>query len=136
MRFDHVELTVPFGRLSPMLREEIDAFYGSIFGWTGFDIDVAGQPCRLLQCGAGQFIQLLESERPLRSPGSDHLGLLLDSRREVDDALRACERYAEKDDRVSVQRRQDLAYPGLTVHSFYVNYLLPISFDVHSQDPS
>jgi hypothetical protein len=136
MRFDHMELTVPVGSLTTALCEEIDGFYGSIFGWSGFDIDVAGRRCRLLQCGARQFIQLLESERPMQSPGSDHLGLLLDSRQEVEDALEACERFAEKDDRVSVQRREDLAYPGLTVHTFYVKYLLPISFDVHSQEPS
>ncbi len=41
-----------------------------------------------------------------------------------------------RDDRVSIERRQDLAYPNLNVHTFYVNYLLPISFDVHSQEPS
>ncbi len=131
-----MELTVPVGTLTATLRQEIDDFYGSIFGWSGFDIDVAGRPCRLLMCGSGQFIQLLESEQPLRSPGSDHLGLLLDSRQDVDDALEACERYAESDDRVSVELRQDLSYPKLTVHTFYVNYLLPISFDVHSQEPS
>ena len=83
-----------------------------------------------------KFIQLLESEEPVQSPGSDHLGLLLESRQEVDNALAACERFAETDDRVSIERRQDLAYPGLTVHTFYVRYLLPISFDVHSQEPS
>ena len=49
---------------------------------------------------------------------------------------KACEQYAESDDRVSLERRQDLAYPNLTVHTFYINYLLPISFDVHSQEPS
>jgi hypothetical protein len=136
MRFDHMELTLPVGSLTTTLREEIDAFYGDIFGWSGFDIDVAGRPCRLLQCGPDQFIQLLESDQPIHSPGSDHLGLLLDSRQEVDDALGACERYAEKDARVSVERRADLSYPGLTVHTFYVNYLLPISFDVHSQEQS
>jgi hypothetical protein len=87
-----------------------------------------------LTCGRSQFLQLAESERPISSDGFDHLGLLLDSRQEVDDALDACERYAEKDDRVTVQRREDLSYPGLTVHSFYVRYLLPIFFDVHSQD--
>ena len=136
MRFDHMELTIPVGSLTAMLRQEIDDFYGSIFGWSGFDIDVAGRPCRLLTCGSDQFIQVLESDQPLCSPGSDHLGLLLDSRQDVDDALRACEQYAEKDERVSIERRQDLAYPGLTVHTFYLNYLLPISFDVHSQAPS
>lgn len=136
MRFDHMELTVPVGSLTTTLREEIDSFYGPIFGWSGFDIDVAGHSCRLLTCGSHQFIQLLESERPVQSPGHDHLGLLLDTRQEVDDLLDSCERYAEKDDRVSVERREDLAYPGITVHSFYVRYLLPIYFDVHSQDPS
>ena len=136
MRFDHMELTIPVGCLTTTLRQEIDDFYGSIFGWSGSDIDVAGRPCRLLLCGSDQFIQLLESTEPMHSPGSDHLGLLLESRQEVDDALESCERYAEKDDRVSIERRQDLVYPGLTVHTFYVNYLLPISFDVHSQEPS
>jgi hypothetical protein len=136
MRFDHMELTIPVGSLTTTLRQEIDDFYGSIFGWSGFDIDVAGRPCRLLLCGSDQFIQVLESEQPMRAPGSDHLGLLLESRGEVDNALKACERYAETDDRVSIERRPDLAYPGLTVHTFYVNYLLPISFDVHSQEPS
>jgi hypothetical protein len=37
---------------------------------------------------------------------------------------------------VSIELRQDLKYPGLMVHTFYVNYLLPISFDVHSQEPT
>jgi hypothetical protein len=118
------------------MRREIDDFYGSIFGWSGSDIDVAGRPCRLLMCGSDQFIQVLESEHPMRSPGSDHLGLLLETRQDVDDALEACERYAEKDGRVTIERRPDLAYPGLTVHTFYVSYLLPISFDVHSQESS
>jgi hypothetical protein len=136
VRFDHMELTVPVDSLTATLRREIDDFYGSIFGWSGFDIDVAGRPCRLLNCGSDQFIQVLESDQPLQAPGSDHLGLLLESRQDVDAALRACEQYAEKDERVSIERRHDLAYPGLTVHTFYLNYLLPISFDVHSQDPS
>jgi hypothetical protein len=87
-------------------------------------------------CGSDQFIQVLESERPIHSPGSDHLGLLLESRQDVDAAREACERYAERDDRVAIERRPDLAYPGLTVHTFYVSYLLPISFDVHSQEPT
>ena len=46
--------------------------------------------------------------------------------------LAACERYADKDDRVKIVRYEDLVYPGLTVHAFYVKYLLPIYFDVQS----
>ncbi len=124
MRFNHMELTFPTGNLTTALREEIDAFYGSIFGWKGFDTDVVGQSCHLLMPDPDQFILLAESERPMSSPGYDHLGLLQDTRQEVDDLLDACERYAEKDDRVSIKHYEDLVYPGLTVHAFYVKYLL------------
>jgi hypothetical protein len=44
MRFDHMELSFPPGTLTATLREEIDGFYGSIFGWTGFDIEVPASP--------------------------------------------------------------------------------------------
>ena len=93
---------------------------------------MVGQLCHLLMPDPDQFILLAESDKPMASPGYDHLGLLQDSREEVDDLLVACERYAEKDDRVKIVRYEDLEYPGLTVHAFYVKYLLPIFFDVQN----
>ena len=136
MRFNHMELTFPIGSLTEPFREEIDAFYSSVFGWTGFDAVVVGQSCHLLLPDPDQFILLAESDKPMRSPGYDHLGLLQDTRQEVDDLLVACERYADKDDRVSIKRYEDLIYPGVTVHAFYVKYLLPIYFDVQSMERS
>jgi hypothetical protein len=56
------------------------------------------------------------------------------TREEVDHLLDACKRYQEKDDRVQIQEYEDLVYPGLTVHAFYVKYLLPIYFDVQSME--
>jgi hypothetical protein len=134
MRFNHMELTFPVASLTTTLREEIDAFYGSVFGWNALDTEVVGQSCHLLMPDPDQFLLLAESERPMSSPGYDHLGLLQDSRQEVDDLLDACERYADKDDRVLIKRYEDLEYPGLTVHAFYVKYLLPIYFDVQSME--
>lgn len=136
MRFNHMELTFPVGSLTATLREEIDGFYSGIFGWAALDTDVVGQSCHLLMPDPDQFILLAESERPMSSPGYDHLGLLQDTRQEVDDLLDACERYAKKDDRVSIKRYEDLVYPDLTVHAFYVKYLLPIYFDVQSMERS
>ena len=40
MRFNHMELTFPIGSLTGDVREEIDAFYGSVFGWTALDTEV------------------------------------------------------------------------------------------------
>ena len=134
MRFNHLELTFPVGTLTPLFREEVDAFYASVFGWGSLDTEVVGQSCHLLLPDPDQFILLAESERPMSSPGYDHLGLLQDTREEVDDLLHACERYADKDDRVTIRRYDDLVYPDLTVHAFYVKYLLPIYFDVQCME--
>jgi|HubBroStandDraft_3_1064219.scaffolds.fasta_scaffold156854_2 hypothetical protein len=134
MRFNHMELTFPIGSLTGEFREEIDAFYSSIFGWTALDTEVVGQSCHLLFPDPDHFILLAESTKPMNSPGYDHLGLLQDTREEVDGLLVACERYADKDDRVKIVRYDDLVYPELTVHAFYVKYLLPIYFDVQSME--
>jgi hypothetical protein len=134
MRFNHMELTFSRGTLTPEFREDVDAFYGSVFGWSGLDAEVVGQSCHLLMPDPDQFLLLAESDKPMESPGYDHLGLLQESREAVDSLLEACERYAEKDDRVKIQRYGDLDYPGVTVHAFYVKYLLPIYFDVQSME--
>lgn len=134
MRFNHMELTFAAGTLTPQFREEVDAFYCSIFGWSSTDTEVVGQQCHLLMPDPDQFILLAEGKRPMSSPGYDHLGLLQDTREEVDELLGACERYADKDDRVQIKRYEDLVTPGLTVHAFYVKYLLPIYFDVQSME--
>ena len=134
MRFNHMEMTFPTGGLTEPFRDEIDAFYGSIFGWSAVDTEVVGQSCHLLMLDPEQFILLAESDKPMSSPGYDHLGLLQETRQDVDDLLVACERYAEKDDRVMIKRYEDLVYPELIVHAFYVKYLLPIYFDVQSME--
>jgi hypothetical protein len=134
MRFNHMELTFPRGTLTDDFREEVDGFYGSVFGWRGFDTKVVGQTCHILMPDPDQFILLAESDKPMSSPGYDHLGLLQDTRDEVDRLLEECERYAEKDDRVKIIRYDDLVYPGLTVHAFYVKFLLPVYFDVQSME--
>jgi len=90
MRFNHMELTLPKGSLDAKLRAEISAFYEEVFGWLPLDVDVVGQSSLLLRVDpeASQFVLVAESSRPMQSPGYDHLGMLLDTREEVD-ALRA-----------------------------------------------
>ena len=134
MRFNHMELTFARGTLSATFREEVDAFYGSVFGWKSVDAEVVGQSCHILLPDADQFILLAESDKPMSSPGFDHLGLLQDGRADVDELLGACRRFGAGDDRVRIQEYEDLVYPGLVVHAFYVKYLLPIFFDVQSME--
>ena len=57
--------------------------------------------------------------------------MLCDTREEVDELLDKAKRWREKDDRVRiVEFEKDLVQGPVTVHVFYVKYLLPILFDV------
>ena len=135
MRFNHMELTFPRGTLTTEFRGEIDDFYGDVFGWQGVDAEVVGQLCHILLLeGAEQFILLAESDKPMQSPGYDHLGLLFGTRAEVNDKLDQCKRYQEKDDRVRIKEYDDLVIGDLTTYAFYVKYLLPIYFDVQCME--
>jgi hypothetical protein len=130
MRFNHMELTFPRGTLEPAFRKEVADFYGDVFGWEARDVDAVGKNCLYLGVDDGQFLLLAESGRPMSSPGYDHLGLLMDSREEVDDTLVRVKARAESDDRIEIKEYEDLVMPRITVHAFYVRYLLPIYFDV------
>ena len=136
MRFNHMELTFEPGTLTPQFRKEVDDFYCGVLGWEALDTVVVNQECHLLRPDDGQFILLAESSKPMASPGYDHLGLLLETRAEVDDVLARCKEFAAQDDRLRIKEYQDLVGPTITVHAFYVKYLLPIYFDVQSMERS
>jgi hypothetical protein len=136
MRFNHMELTLPKGALDARMRSEISRFYEDVFGWQPLDVDIVGQNALLLRVDAevSQFVLVAESDKPMASPGYDHLGLLLDTRAEVDQLLEKCRKWRDVDDRVRIKEYEDLDQGAVTVHAFYVKYLLPIWFDVQCME--
>jgi hypothetical protein len=134
IRFNHMELSFARGTLSQDFRDEVDAFCCGVLGWDALDADVVGQSCHLLRPDDGQFILLAESDKPMSSPGYDHLGLLVDTRDEVDVLLEECRRFQDKDARLRIKEYEDLVGPTVTVHAFYVKHLLPIWFDIQSME--
>jgi hypothetical protein len=134
MRFNHMELSFLEGTLTPEFRQEVDGFYCEVLGWASLDTDVVGQSCHLLRPDDGQFILMAESSKPMSSPGYDHLGLLMDTRGEVDSMLAECQRFQAKDQRLHLKEYEDLVGPTVTVHAFYVKYLLPIWFDIQCME--
>jgi hypothetical protein len=129
-----MELTFTPGTLDESFRRDVAAFYGDLFGWDASDVDVVGQNCQYLRVDDGQFLLLAESERPMQSLGYDHLGLLCETRAEVDDLVARAKAYRDRDDRVQVKEYEDLKTPNMTVHAFYVKFLLPIWFDVQCME--
>jgi hypothetical protein len=133
LRFNHMELTLPDGALAEH-REDIRRFYGEVFGFEGLDVPILGQTGLLLRSDpdTSQFILVTEQTKHLRSPGYDHLGFLYESREQVDALLEACRKWQERDARVELKEYEDLVAGPVTVHAFYVRFLLPIWFDVQA----
>ena len=98
------------------------------------DVEIVGGTQFLMRPDEGQFILVAEHDKHMQSPGYDHLGLLCDTRAEVDELLAACQAWQEKDDRMRVKVYDDLDTPNLVVHAFYVKFLLPIWFDVQCME--
>lgn len=130
MRFNHMELTFPRGSLDEAMRADIKRFYGEVLGWNTLDVPLLDQMTYYISPDDGQFILLAESDKPISSPGFDHLGLLLDSRGEVDELLEQCKKFQARDERMKIKEYDDLETGPVTVRAFYVKYLLPIYFDI------
>ncbi|MGI9591789.1 MAG: VOC family protein [Myxococcota bacterium] len=132
-RFNHMELTLPEGALAER-REDIRRFYGEVLGFEALDVPILGQTGLLLRTDedTSQFILVTEQKKHLHSPGYDHLGFLYESRDEVDALLEECRKRQERDPRIELKEYEDLVAGPVTVHAFYVRFLLPIWFDVQT----
>ncbi len=139
LRFNHMELTLPTGTLTKE-KASISEFYGEIFGFEVIEVpmvDARLQEKKLLMRTdpeTSQFIFLVEqsADTCIQSPGFDHLGFLLSGPKEVDEKLRLCQQWQEKDDRVQIKTYDDLDTPQAINKTFYVKFILPIWFDIHS----
>lgn len=131
LRFNHMELTLPPGSLARD-REAIVAFYGEVFGFEAIDVPLFDSTGLLLRTdtATSQFLLLMEQEKHLHSPGYDHLGFLYDTRSEVDAKLGLCKEWQANDARVRIKEYEDLVIKPTVTHAFYVQFLLPIWFDI------
>src|ERR1700683_4881511 len=120
MQFTHIELTFARSALNEEMRADIDRFYGDVLNWRCTPYELFGQTGHLLVPDEGQFILLMEVDEPIHSPSYDPLGLLLDTRQDVDDILEACQLFQEKDDRLQLKLFDDIVTPRVTQRAFYV----------------
>jgi len=131
LRFNHMELTLPPGQLAAD-RDDIATFYGDLLGWTTSDVPILGQVGLLLRTddATSQFILVTEQRVHIDSPGYDHLGLLCETRAEVDGYLAKAKSLQLTDSRVQIKEYDDLVNGDHVTRAFYVKYLLPIWFDI------
>jgi hypothetical protein len=134
-RFNHVAMSVPADLLGESTRREILDFYGEVFGWEeapGMTID--RERLVLMAHRYDQFVFLIKDDQPMTAPRLDHWGQAVSSRAELDALHERAQRYREKDDRVDIIDLHADSYPGVTIHAFYVRYLLPLMVETQFFD--
>jgi hypothetical protein len=162
-RLNHMAMTVSKGSITPEWTADMKAFYGEIFGW---DVAVvrkgksADSPVHHLymdlEPSGQQYLYIIEGEHPMYAGGIEHLGIIVESREEVENLFEKCVEFAKADSRVDLGSQgakieKIIPYdpenldgsvtgdhlfwdngwvPPYVVYAFNVAYLLPVGWDV------
>jgi hypothetical protein len=135
LRFNHMEITLPKGTLTPEFCHDVEAFYGDVYGFT-FRRDVAfNQQCLYVLRNESDFLLLIEGDHPMSAPGFDHLGFELGTLEDVHATYAQVQKWHEKDDRIQIYEFAEGPLNGRYFWAYYVRYLLPIWFDIQFSEP-
>jgi hypothetical protein len=128
-------MSVPSTLLGADGRRDILDFWGSVFGFQEFPTEtVDGQKLVMMAYTFDQFIFLIADEPPMSCPRLDHFGMGVGTIAELDEFYDRARQYAERDGRVDVIEKKAEVYPGLTLTSFYVRFLLPLMIEIQHFD--
>lgn len=131
-RFNHVAMSVPADQLDAAGRTEILAFWGGVFGFEELPSETRDREVLVLSAyDWEQFVFLIAEEEPMSCPRLDHFGMSVGTLDELQAFLAKAKAFAATDDRVDIIDHQAEDHGGaLTLHSFYVRYLLPLMIEV------
>ena len=135
-RFNHVAMSVPSSLLDDQGRADILRFHEEVFGWS--EMPTMTEPGRRLVLQAyrwDQFVFLIAEDDPMRCPRLDHFGMSVDSQDQFDTYLERARAFADKDERVDLVDHEVEEFGDfLTLHNFYVRFLLPMMVEVQYYD--
>jgi len=122
-------MSVPRGTLTASFRDELLAFYGDHFGWS--EIESLRLPDRVtMAVGGTDYVNVRERDQPMACDGYEHVGLLLGSTDDVEDAWSALDGDGRSVD-LEPLKRGDGGY-----RSFRFRYLLPLTIEVQFFPPT
>jgi len=135
-RFNHVAMSVPADLLDADGRAEILAFWNGVFGFEELPSETKdGEVLVLSAYDWEQFLFLIADDDPMACPRLDHFGMSVGSLEELEGFLAKAKAFAETDDRVDIiDHTADVHGEALTLHSFYVRYLLPMMIEIQYFD--
>ncbi len=135
-RFNHVAMSVPSSMLDDASRPEILRFHDDVFGWKEMpSMTKPGQQLVLQAYSWDQFVFLIAENEPMTCPRLDHFGMAVETKDEFDQFLARAQTFAAADDRVDLIGHEAEEFGDfLTLHNFYVRFLLPMMVEVQFYD--
>lgn len=135
-RFNHVAMSVPADLLDAEGRAELLGFWGEVFGFEELPSETRDREVLVLQAyDWEQFVFLIADDQPMACPRLDHFGMSVGSLEELETFEAKARAYREKDDRVDlIDHKAEVHGEALTLHSFYVRYLLPMMIEIQYFD--
>ena len=130
-RFNHVAMSLTPEMLDEEHRKLRADFFGDVFGFVDLPMMTIDRKRQVFQVhNIEQFVFLIADDPHMSGPRMDHFGMGVDTMDELDAFLARAQTYREKDDRVDLIDKHADEYPGVTLTSFYVRYLLPLMVEV------
>jgi hypothetical protein len=124
-------MSVPADLLDERGRKDILGFYSEVFGWQELSTETVDRHKLVMMAySVDQFVFLIADDPPMVAPPLDHFGMGVATMEELDTFLDRARRYKERDDRVRIIDKKAEEYPGITLTSFYVGFLLPMMVEV------
>ena len=135
-RFNHVAMSVPADLLGAEGRAEILAFWGGVFGFEELPSETIDRQVLVLSAyDWEQFLFLIADDDPMACPRLDHFGMSVGSLEELQAFLAKAKAFGEQDERVEIiDHKAEVHGDALTLHSFYVRYLLPMMCEIQWWD--
>jgi hypothetical protein len=137
-KLNHVAMSVSAHLFDEVVRAEIVAFFGEVFGWNEQPVDEPGNPL-VLRVGVDptQFIFVQpEVGDATRSGPMDHFGVEVSSKDALDEILTSAREYRQRDRRVEIVDKQLVTTPSAdgtiayeTINC-YIRFLLPLWVEV------
>ena len=130
-RLNHVAMSVPPDLLDETGRNDIARFYRDVFGFDEIPMMTIDRKRIVLSAGRiDQFVYVTADDPPMTCPRMDHWGMSVKSEEQFDDFLERAKRFQQDDSRVEIVDKKVDEYDALSITSFYVKYLLPMTIEV------
>jgi predicted enzyme related to lactoylglutathione lyase len=127
---NHVGMSLPIDVLDSDC-DDVLAFYGDLFGWTGYrDTAAEGSPLIMVLGEGPQFVFIYGQTQATGARPRDHFGVAVNTEADLDLILEQARRLQAGDPRVEIIDKDVTNAGEVDVVHCYIRFLLPLMVEI------